>query len=78
MSDETTTATATSTSESTASTVISEVESTTHSIVAEKIQKLAAEIVTTDSIWVKIRNAGEIGLLSFALVKAVSELEKSK
>ena len=74
MSDATKTTTdTTSAAESVTSPVGIELETETYAVIAEKIKELAAEVATTQSIWVKLRNAGEIGILSLALAKAINK-----
>jgi hypothetical protein len=64
-------ATATSTS-NVITAVVATVAADAHTGIAEKIAHLAAEIKTTKSLFVKIRNTVEIGTLSVLLTKAAS------
>lgn len=52
--------------------VVATVAADAHTDIAEKIAYLAAEIKTTKSLFVKIRNTVEIGALSVLLTKAAS------
>jgi len=52
--------------------VVTNVAADAHVGIADKIAALAAEIKTTKSLWVRIRNTVEIGTLSVLLTKAAS------
>jgi len=79
MSNTTTTTTdTTSAAEVVTSAVVTELEKEADSVITAKIKELATEIATTRSIWVKLRNAAEISILSLALAKAVNKLKEIK